>query len=545
MTQKDYKEVAAAKVAERDAKLVKEWLVPEDQLPGEEIKDVLYFPPTVLSSEEVEITESDAATILAKIKSKEWTALQVAKAFGHRATIAHQLTNCLTEVFFEEGLAQAKELDEYYEKTGELKGALHGLPISIKDDSNIKNVVSSIGITGLSDNVADEDSVQIRLLRELGAVFMFKTNLPTGVMMPETYNHLYGRTLNPLNRDLSAGGSSGGECALLALRGAPIGVGSDIGGSMRIPSSAENLFTIRPSFGRFPTYGTTSSMPGLESVNSVVGPISTSMDSLELYYKSILSKEPWFRDGKVVEIPWREVELPEKLTFGVYKTDGVVQPHPGVIRGLNKVIDSLKKQGHEIIEWETPEHKQLFDFTTTMFSSNGSNHMKKMLAKTNEPFFPQQQVFKDGVDIGVEELWNLQAERTNLLQSHMERWNATAKLTHNGKPVDGLIGPVTPYNGVPHAQFKYSGYTRAYNGLDLPCGVVPVARADKSIDLKDETYTPKNELDKAIYESYDPEVVHGGAIAVQVIGRRFQEEKVLKMMRVVAKAVGTEDYWKK
>lgn len=542
-----YKEIAAKKLAERDAKFKAEWMVPKDKLPSDKVKNVLDFPATVLTKEELEITESDAPTVLSKIKSKEWTALQVAKAFGHRATIAHQLTNCLSEIFFDEGLAQAKELDEYYEKTGELKGPLHGLPISLKDNLNVKGVPTSIGFVAFAVDppAMEKDTVIVEMLRDSGAVFMFKTNVPVAMMMPESINHIYGNTVNPFNRDLTAGGSSGGECALLALKGAPVGIGSDIGGSLRIPASFQNLFTLRPSFGRFPTYGARSGLPGLESVNSVNGPISTSLQSLELYSKTVVGAQPWLKDAKVLDLPWRPVELPKKLTFGYFKDDGVVKPYPAVERGMDLVLQKLKDAGHEIIEWDPVDHERLSGLITEFFLSDGGKHCKEYAAITGEPFFPEMAMYDDAKEMGVSKLWDLQAERTTLMKNYLDRWNATASKTSSGKPIDAIIAPTTPYSGVGNGKFAYVGYTSVYNALDYAVGTVPVTVCDKSIDVKVPDYKPRNDTDKFVYESYDAEELHGGPVAIQVIGRRLQEEKVVEMMKVVSAAVGTEKYWYK
>lgn len=550
MTVSNYKELAASKLSERDALFKPEWLVPQESLPSSEIKDVLSFPKEsgFLTSKELEITESDAPIILSKIKSKEWTSLEVAKAFGHRATIAHQLVNCLSEVFFDEGLKMAQELDDYYETTGKLKGPLHGLPISLKDNLNIKGHPTSIGFVGFAFNPKDgakEDSVIVEMLRDMGAVFYVKTNVPVAMMMPESINHIYGNTVNPLNRDLTSGGSSGGEAALIALKGSPIGIGSDIGGSLRIPSAFLNLFTLRPSFGRFPTYGARSGLPGLESVNSVNGPISTSLNSLELYCENIVNDEPWFKDAKIIELPWKnDLILPEKLTFAVCLDDGIVKPTPPVIRGMKQVIKNLKSHGHEIIEWDPMDHERLGNLITDFFLSDGGKHCKEYADLTGEPFFPYMEMYKTCKELGVASLWKLQAERTILMKKYLDRWNETSKKTLNGKPIDGIIIPTSPYATAQIGKFRYVGYTSVYNAVDYSVGTIPVTRADKSIDLKDPEYIPRNVLDEETYNDYDPIQVHGGAVAVQIVGRRLQEEKVIKMMRVVSECIGTNDYWK-
>ena len=549
MTISNYKEIAAQKLAKRDSSFKKEWLIPQDQLPSSsQVKDVLKFPieSGFLTPLEIEITESNALEILANIKSKRWTSFQVASAFGHRATIAHQLVNCLSEVFFDEGLQMAQELDEYYAKTGELKGPLHGLPISLKDNLNIKGHQTTIGFVGFINNPIqfEQDAVLVEMLRSMGAVFYVKTNVPVAMMMPESINHIYGNTVNPFNRDLTCGGSSGGEAALIALKGSPLGVGSDIGGSLRIPSSFQNLFNLKASSGRFPTYGARSGLPGLESVLSVNGPMSTSLDTLELYSKCVVDGEPWLKDGKVVEIPWRQVELPSKLTFAVCFSDGVVKPTPPVTRALKHTIAKLLEQGHEIIEWEPKDHERLANIITEFFLSDGGEYCKKVAKLTGEPFFPYMEMYNTSKELGVSKLWELHAERTSLQKQYLDRWNDTAKKTRSGKPIDGIILPVTPYPTAENGKFKYVGYTSVFNALDYSAGVVPITRADKDVDLKDEDYKPVNDLDKETFNDYDAEKNHGGAVALQIVGRRFQEEKVLKMMKVIAGAVDTEHYWK-
>lgn len=119
----------------------------------------------------------------------------------------------------------------YLQKYGKTKGPFHGLPISIKDNFNIIGKDSAIGMTSLVNKRATYNSTLIDIILDAGAVLYVKTNVPTAVMLPETVNNLIGRTLNPLNRNLTPGGSSGGESALLAFGGSRIGVGSDIGKS--------------------------------------------------------------------------------------------------------------------------------------------------------------------------------------------------------------------------------------------------------------------------------------------------------------------------
>lgn len=551
MTKQKYLDIAKEKRAARDSKFIKEWLLEPDQLPNSDCKDVLAWPVTsgYLSSKEIEITESDFATLKQHIKSRTWTAYEITSAFCHRASIAHQLVNCLSEVFFEKGLARARELDEIYARTGNLTGPLHGLPFSLKDNFNVKGEATTIGFVGFSFEPVEfeQDSCLVSILKDLGAVFSFKTNVPVAMMMPDSINYIYGRTVSPFNRNLTGGGSSGGECALGALLGRIYcGIGSDIGGSLRIPASLQNLFTLRPSSGRFPTFGTRSGLPGLESVASVNGPISTSLSNLELYCETLVNEgKPWLHDPKCLEIPWRVINLPKKLVFGVLKDDGVVKPFPAIARAMDITIASLKNAGHEVIEWKPLNHERLTNIVGKFFLSDGGKHCKEYSGLTNEPFFNYMKMYETAKDMGVSELWDLQVERTKLCKEYLDSWNATKNQTMSGKPIDAIIMPASPYSGVEVEKICYVGYTAVFNALDWPAGVVPVTRANKDVDLKDPGYKPRNAKDQATYDAYDPEKIDGGAAAIQIVCKKLQEEKCVAIMKVVAESLGTDTYWNK
>ena len=229
------------------------------------------------------------------------------------------------------------------------------------------------------------ESEMVRELRNLGAVLYCKTSVPHTLMSGETVNNIIGYTWNPKNRNLSCGGSSGGEGALIGLKGSPVGFGTDIGGSIRIPAAFNGLYGIRPSVGRLPYEGMANSMDGQNSVLSVVGPLSHSAASLRLMFKSLLSQQPWLHDPLVHEIPWRDeleqqvIDLvastqsgTDKLAFGVLKHDGVVTPHPPVRRAMDIVVKTLEKLGHKVCT-KTDLIKSSFAELTSPRQSSGSH----------------------------------------------------------------------------------------------------------------------------------------------------------------------------
>jgi amidase len=270
-------------------------------------------------------------------------------------------TNCLTDFFPTEAIKIAQSFDEHLHKTGKLVGPLHGLPISFKDNFNIVGKDSTIGFTSLVDQPATYNATLVELLEKLGAVRYCKTNVPTAMMIAESVNNVFGRTINPLNRKLTSGGSSGGESALLAFGGSPLGVGTDIGGSLRIPAACTGIFTLRPSFGRFTTQRCRSGLAGQEAVMSVNGPMARTLEDITLFAKAVVDAEPWKTDPKVLPIPWRPTEQKKKLKIAVLWHDGMVVPTPPVTRALKETVDKLRKAGHNIIEWDPVLHPQLLD----------------------------------------------------------------------------------------------------------------------------------------------------------------------------------------
>jgi amidase len=258
---------------------------------------------------------------------------------------------------FEEGLKRAKDLDQHLERTGTVVGPLHGLPISLKDNFMIPPQPSSIGMSIYANLPTEKESVLVTMLRGLGAVFYVKTNVPTAMLMGETNNRVWGETRNPIHKKLTPGGSSGGEGALLAFRGSPLGVGTDIAGSIRFPSAFCHLYGLKPSFGRFSTWGGRPSIPGQDFIYAICGPMSASLASVKLFCESVLSEEAaaWNLDPKIIPMPWRtNVIQPRgrKLRFGILgNNDGLVTCHPPVERALKITREALEKAGHEVIDW--------------------------------------------------------------------------------------------------------------------------------------------------------------------------------------------------
>ncbi|PWZ02911.1 amidase signature enzyme [Testicularia cyperi] len=247
---------------------------------------------------DAEILSSDIAGITAGIKSKRWTATEVLCAYVRSARRAHIRTNCLTEVFVEQALARAAELDRKFQETGELVGPLHGVPISIKDMFKYKGTKMTIGFTLWIKNPPDQESASaVSIVEHLGAVPFVKTNVPQTFIAFESLNPIFGRTSNPYGAEFTSGGSSGGESAVIAMDGAAAGLGTDIAGSLRIPSHHTGIYTIKPSPRRWCLNNMCEYGEGFEAVESVAGPMCRTAADCELMFIEVVRAQlpPWMQ----------------------------------------------------------------------------------------------------------------------------------------------------------------------------------------------------------------------------------------------------------
>ena len=187
----DYRHVACRKTADREAQLAKypDWRVSD---PGPSVTNVKELLISKLTNVEHDIVHQDACGLLPKLASREYSAVQVLTAFCKAAVASQDLTNSLTEIFFEEGFARAKQLDEHLTTTGKVVGPLHGLPVSIKDHILVKGHDGASGYASWAyKSYADHDAAVVRILREAGAVIYVKTANPqtllvsSGVFLPE------------------------------------------------------------------------------------------------------------------------------------------------------------------------------------------------------------------------------------------------------------------------------------------------------------------------------------------------------------------------
>lgn len=527
--------------------------VPE--VPKELPLNVTSLPKELLTKREIELTESTPEYLVNALAVGWITSTEVTKAFLRRAGLAQKLTNCITELLPSRALARAAELDEAFKANGNKPtGPLHGLPISVKEHVGMKGLDLNCGFVSWVGRVADHDALILRLLGNAGAVFYARTTEPQTLMHLETSSNIFGVTVNPFNRSLTSGGSSGGEGALLGMRGSCLGIGTDIGGSIRSPAANNGVYGFRPTSFRLPTEGLMATMLAQEQIIPVIGPLSTSLEGIKRFMKALIDQKPWIYQPSLLPIPWREEVdwLPKdeksktKLKVAVLKDDGVVRPHPPILRALSEMEKKLKGiEGVEVVEWKPYKHDLGWEIIASLYFCDGGAEEIEAIETSGEPWRPLSKFIVTEnpycKHFSIEEVWEWTAKREQYKEKYNELWNNTATgVDMKGAPtgaVDVVLCPVGPGAAPPLDSANYWGYTAQWNLLDYPALVFPVTAVSQELDKQDLGYKPRNDSDTFNHHLYIPENYKDAPVSLQLVGRRYDDEKVIQALEFIQKHI--------
>ncbi|KAI5949395.1 hypothetical protein KGF54_005630 [Candida jiufengensis] len=504
---------------------------PIEELIDEQFNAKKYlYESGALSEKELEITDSKGSKILKEIADGNWSCVEVLKAFAHRTVIAHQLTNCALDLFIEDGLKRAQELDDYYAKNGKTIGPLHGLPVSLKEHYNFRGRVTHGCYVKLVENVTDEHCATLQVLEDLGSIFYVRTSQPQCLMHLCGNNNYNGLTRNPYNLLLSSGGSSSGEGSLITLGGSVFGIGSDIGGSIRSPAAFSGCIGLRPSNHRVSLKGCVAAAAGQESIVVVFGPLARSVDDIELMMKTFINVgQPWNYDQAIPRIPWQEVSKPKPgdLTVAVIRDDGLVRVSPPIRRGLEETVKKLKAAGVKVVEFTPPHTKLAYDTINKMYNCDGNKNQREYLAASGEPLTKLTKWFLNFGD-GKKHYTSAENRALNVDREFIR--HAYHDYFVENK-IDFILTPA--YNNVaPQQEEVYNwSYTAMYNILDLPTLAFQTGLfQDPEIDVwteEDKNYEYRSDLERLENENYLPEKFKGAPIGLQLSARRYHDEELL------------------
>jgi Asp-tRNA(Asn)/Glu-tRNA(Gln) amidotransferase A subunit family amidase len=238
----------------------------------------------------------DAGSLAAAIRQGELRSTEATETYIRHLQRLNEEVNCLTQERFEEARQEAARADELV-KSGQAAGRLLGVPITIKDCFHIAGMRTTAGLKHRQDIIEQEDAEIVRLLRDEGAVILGKTNTPQLCFCQETDNTLHGRTNNPWNLERTAGGSSGGEGACIAAGGAAVGIGADIGGSIRFPSHCNGVVGFKSGNGQVPDRGNFPDVTIPEQARMLgIGALAKSVADARLIHEIIAYRPPVRQD---------------------------------------------------------------------------------------------------------------------------------------------------------------------------------------------------------------------------------------------------------
>ncbi len=455
---------------------------------------------------------------------------------------------------FEHARATARGQDER-RRRGESLGPLAGVPMTIKECFDVAALPTTMGLNSWRDRIAKVDSPLVARLRAAGAIILGKTNVPQLMLMHETDNPLYGRTRHPLSANRSPGGSSGGEAAIIAALGSPLGLGSDLGGSIRQPAHACGIAGLKPTAQRLSTLGCPSAFDGLEAMSVQPGPLARSVADLALAMQVLAAPGLEQLDPQVPPVPWPDMDQVDvtKLRVGYWSDDGVFRASPAVRRAVDEAAAALQNAGVTVEPFTPPQLKPAVRLYFRIISADGGRNARRLLADG-----PRNPTVARLVRLGAMPGWirpllgrllNLIGQRglaamirSTGLSTTDDFWRLTREcrayirtLQHalDEHRYDALLCPPHALVALTHGSFDYLASAASYvmlpNLLGFPAGVVPwttVRRGEESDRRASHDWVERAALAVEADSS-------GLPVGVQFVARPWREDVVLRLMALV------------
>lgn len=298
-----------------------------------------------------ELWQRSAVELAAMIRGGEVTSREVVDAHLDRIDAVNPSLNAVVEVRPEEVRAAAEAADAR-QRAGEPLGTLHGVPFTAKTNLDVAGYETTEGTVALKDFIAEYDSPIVEKMRAAGALVLGRTNMPDLGLRINTESSLYGPTHNPWRHGYTAGGSSGGEAAALASGMSPLGLGNDIGGSLRNPAFCCGVASIKPSRGRV-AQGNRSNpfeMPLNAQIMLVDGVLARQVGDVRRGLEAVMGAHRG--DPQSVDVPLHGTPAPRRVALVAEPSGG--STHPSIAEGVRLAGRALEAAGYEVEEVEPP-----------------------------------------------------------------------------------------------------------------------------------------------------------------------------------------------
>ena len=450
---------------------------------------------------------SSATSIAQAIQAREVSAVELVEAHLLQIDEVNPKLNAVVKLAGDRVMAEARAADEALAR-GESLGAFHGVPITIKDSHDTEGIVSTGGTLGRKDFVPDADATAVARMRAAGAIVLGKTNTPEFTLSFETDNLVYGQTNNPYGLDRTPGGSSGGAGAIIAAGGSAMDLGTDTGGSIRVPSAFCGLAGLKPTSGRVPRTGHVVpwGLGGMDSLTTI-GPMARYVEDLWPGFSTIAG--PDGIDPFIHPVPLGDpasIDVAD-LRVAFYVDNGTISPTAEVEASVRLAAAATGDAGAEVVE-ELPVAitDNVGANITSILVADGGAGVRRLVDKAGtEQVHPRMERFLDAEPISA-------AEYTLLLEQMDDFRSRMLSFMEN---YDAILSPVRPWPALPHGETltpeasPANFYTSVYNTTGWPGAVV---RAGTSSD--------------------------GLPIGVQVMCRPWREDVAVALAAVLEPALG-------
>jgi Asp-tRNA(Asn)/Glu-tRNA(Gln) amidotransferase A subunit family amidase len=460
------------------------------------------------------LTSQSATEMAAAIRHKQVTPTELVEAHLERIARLNPKLNAFVHLDAAGALSQAK-VAEAAIAAGEALGPLHGVPITIKSSIDVAGWPCTCGSRLRADYVAEADAPLVARLRRAGAILLGNTNTPEFLMAYETHNAVTGRTNSPWDLERTPGGSSGGEAAAIAARCSAGGVGSDGGGSIRIPAHFSGICGLKPTPGRIPATGHFPASAGPFASLGVVGPMARTVGDLKILFEVMAG--PYSGDPMAAPVPIRQPSDSEilKMRIGYFENDRRIPVTPETRAAVRKAAAALEQSGFAVERFLPQELEPIRQIWWNLFGRAGQFVMAPLYTGREAELSPILTEF-----IGIvraDPLLTLGEFMNTLLERDALRGRFLQQMENY--PV--LLCPTCAVPAFRHGerQWKIDGnavnyldamsYSQWFNALGNPAVVVPVGQSPEGLP-----------------------------IGVQVVGRPFEEEVILAVARKIEEACG-------
>lgn len=360
------------------------------------------------------IWQMTASEIASAVRSKKLSATEVARAHLQRLDDVNPKINALVQDCREDAMATAQRVDAAIAR-GEDPGVLCGVPVTIKVNVDQQGYATTNGLRLLENQMAVHDSPVVSNIRKSGGVIVGRTNTPAFSLRWFTKNSLHGQTLNPRNKDITPGGSSGGAAAAVASGICAVAHGTDIAGSIRFPAYACGLHGLRPSLGRVPAYNASAAERYIGAqLMATSGPIARSIADIAMSLTAMARPDP--RDPWYVPALLAKQDFPKRAALAV-APDGM-QVSDDVRTALAEASEKLRASGWTIDEIACPPMRPAAEINALLWMAEMQFGAKDLIQREADPDaqFVFAQMKRDVGDIGVDEVMTALQARAALVR---------------------------------------------------------------------------------------------------------------------------------